>query len=181
MHLAHVITLTSWLKVSSVRIRSIHMPSMILHFLACVVCPRFLSLLFISHCPPVLCPAQLPQCRHRRGLKPLHSRTMRSFCTVAIYNPLTGLDQAVAQVSVHCHGDHPCVPQMKTSSSKCAKNCGVASLLSKLCSPPRSAVKSTQRVPARLRPYTCFRSRQSTEVRFSNAACCSSHSSSVST
>ena len=31
------------------------------------------------HCVPVLCPAhQLPQCRIRRGLKPLHSHTMRS-------------------------------------------------------------------------------------------------------
>ena len=27
---------------------------------------------------PVLCPALHPQCRHRQGLKPLHSRTMRS-------------------------------------------------------------------------------------------------------
>ena len=35
-------------------------------------------LLFLFHCLPVLCPAQLPQCRHRRGLKPLHSRTMRN-------------------------------------------------------------------------------------------------------
>ena len=27
---------------------------------------------------PVLCPALHPQCRHRRGLKPLHSRRMKS-------------------------------------------------------------------------------------------------------
>ena len=39
----------------------------------------YLSLLpFLFHCLPVLCLAQLPQCRHRRGLEPLHSRTMRS-------------------------------------------------------------------------------------------------------
>ena len=31
MHLAHVITLTSWLKVSQMRSHSIHMPSMMLH------------------------------------------------------------------------------------------------------------------------------------------------------
>ena len=38
-----------------------------------------LSLLpFLFHCLPVLCPAQLPQCRHRRGLNPLHSHTMRN-------------------------------------------------------------------------------------------------------
>ena len=45
----------------------------------------FLSLSFLyslSHCLPVLCPAhQLPQCRHRRGIKPLHSRTMRSIAS----------------------------------------------------------------------------------------------------
>ena len=34
---------------------------------------------FLFHSLPVFCPAhQLPQCRHRRGLKPLYSRTMRS-------------------------------------------------------------------------------------------------------
>ena len=39
----------------------------------------YLSLLpFLFHCLPVLCLAQLPQCRHRQGLEPLHSRTMRS-------------------------------------------------------------------------------------------------------
>ena len=32
----------------------------------------------LFHSQPVLCPAQFPQCRHRRGLKPLHSSTMRS-------------------------------------------------------------------------------------------------------
>ena len=34
MHLARVITLTSWLNVSQVRIRSIHMPSMMPHVLS---------------------------------------------------------------------------------------------------------------------------------------------------
>ena len=43
-------------------------------------------------------------------------------------------------------------------------------LFSKLCHVP------TQRVPERLQPYNCFRSRQSTEVGFPNAACCPSHS-----
>ena len=38
-----------------------------------------LSLLpFLFHSLPVLCPAHHLQCRHRRGFKPLHSRTMRS-------------------------------------------------------------------------------------------------------
>ena len=49
---------------------------------------------------------------------------------------------------------------MKTSSSSFAKKCGAASHLSKLCSSRRSAMKSTQRVPTRLRPCTCFRSRE---------------------
>ena len=31
----------------------------------------------LFHSLPVLCPAHHLQCRHRRGLKPLHSRTMR--------------------------------------------------------------------------------------------------------
>ena len=38
-----------WLKVFQVRSHSIHMPSMMSHVWACVVCPRFVSLLFISH------------------------------------------------------------------------------------------------------------------------------------
>ena len=41
--------------------------------------PVYLPLLpCLFHCLPVLCPAHHLQCRHRRGLKPLHSRTMRS-------------------------------------------------------------------------------------------------------
>ena len=59
-----------------------HMSS---HVWACVVCSCFVFFLslsrlyFLSHCLPVLCPAhQLPCRRNRRGLKPLHSRTMRS-------------------------------------------------------------------------------------------------------
>ena len=45
----------------------------------------------LSHCLPVLCPAhQLPCRRNRRGLKPLHSRTMRSIAPWAMHNPLTG-------------------------------------------------------------------------------------------
>ena len=70
---------------------------------------------------------------------------------------------------------------MKSFSSQFAKNCGAASHLSKLSSSRRSAMMSTQRVPARLRPYSRFRSRRSTEVEFSNAACCSIHSAGGST
>ena len=40
-----------------------------------------------------------------------------------------------------------------------------------------SAMKSTQRFPARLGPYNCFGNRQSTKIEFSNAACCFSSSS----
>ena len=65
---------------------------------------------------------------------------------------------------------------IETSSSYFAKNCGAASHLSKLCSSRRSAMKSTQHVPARLRPYNFSRNRQNTEVGFPNAACYSSHS-----
>ena len=35
-------------------------------------------LLLLFHCLPVLCPAHQLPCRHRRGLKPPHSRIMRS-------------------------------------------------------------------------------------------------------
>ena len=56
----------------------------------------FLSLsrlYFLSHYLPVLCPAhQLPCRRNRRGLKPLHSRTMRSVAPLAIYHPPTGYE-----------------------------------------------------------------------------------------
>ena len=39
----------------------------------------YLSLLpLLSHCLLVLCPVHQLQCRHRRGLNPLHSRRMRS-------------------------------------------------------------------------------------------------------
>ena len=67
-----------------------------------------------------------------------------------------------------------CTP-MKTTNSTIAKSCGAASHLSKRCSSMRSAMKSTQRVPARLETYNCFRRRQSTEIEFSNAACCSNY------
>ena len=78
-----MITLTSRLKVSQVRNPSIHMPSMMSHVSAfvvssCLFSPVYLSLLpFLVHCVLVLCPAQLPPCRHRFGLEPLHSRTVR--------------------------------------------------------------------------------------------------------
>ena len=43
------------------------------------LCLPSLSLpLLLFHSRHVLCPAHHLQCRHRRGLKPLHSRTMRS-------------------------------------------------------------------------------------------------------
>ena len=85
IHLAHVITLTSWLKVSQCAFHSIHMPSMMSHVWAFIV-SSCLSLSLVSlllqpllfHILPVLCPALHLQCRHRRGLKPLHSRRMRS-------------------------------------------------------------------------------------------------------
>ena len=55
------------------------------HVWAFVACSGFVFFLFLSrlyflsHCLPVLCPAhQFPFCRNRRGLKPVHSRTMRS-------------------------------------------------------------------------------------------------------
>ena len=86
MHLANVITLTSWLKVSQVRIslppRAIHdVTCLSVRLLSLRVCPSLVSLPplpFLFHSLPVLCPAHHLQCRHRRGLKPLHSRTMRS-------------------------------------------------------------------------------------------------------
>ena len=44
------------------------------------VCLFLVSLppIFLFHCLLVLCPAHHLECRHRRGLKPLHSRRMRS-------------------------------------------------------------------------------------------------------
>ena len=55
---------------------------MVLCVWACVCCLFvFVSLPlspFLFHTLPVLCPAHHLQCRHRRRLKPLHSRTMRS-------------------------------------------------------------------------------------------------------
>ena len=73
MHLAHVITLTSWLKVSSVRI-SLHPHS--IHDVTCLsVCCLFVfvSLVFISHFyffsfTVYLFSDLLLPCRHRRGL-----------------------------------------------------------------------------------------------------------------
>ena len=81
MHTSHC---GSRLKVSLVRVHSICMSSMMSHVWAFVVSflcllPLPLAPLLFSHCLPVLCPAhQLPCRRNRRGLKPLHSRTMRS-------------------------------------------------------------------------------------------------------
>ena len=60
-------------------------------------CPPFsLSLtstfsLSLSTCP------QLPQCRHRRGLKPLHITHNEEYCPVAIYNPLTPEPQKASE------------------------------------------------------------------------------------
>ena len=81
MRLAHV-----WLKVSSVRIS---LPPHVIHDVMCLsvrllslrVCLFLVSpplLPFLFHGLLVLCPAHHLQCRHRRGWKPLHSRTMRS-------------------------------------------------------------------------------------------------------
>ena len=50
MHLAHVITVTSSLKVSQCAFHSIHMPSMMSHVWACVCCLFvFVSFLFLYH------------------------------------------------------------------------------------------------------------------------------------
>ena len=50
-------------------------------------------LYFLSHCPPVLCPAhQLPCRRNRRGMKPLHSRTMRNIAPWRYTTPLTNYE-----------------------------------------------------------------------------------------
>ena len=50
MHFAHVITLTSWLKVSQCAFHSIHVPSMMSHVWVCVCCLFvFVSFLFLSH------------------------------------------------------------------------------------------------------------------------------------
>ena len=57
------------------------------------VCRR-LPLLF--HTLPVLCPALHLQCRHRRGLKPQHSRRMRS---IALWRYTTLSQQAADAVS----------------------------------------------------------------------------------
>ena len=46
-------------------------------FLVCLSPVSIILIPFLFHCPPVLCPALHLQCRQRRGLKPLHSRTMR--------------------------------------------------------------------------------------------------------
>ena len=47
---------------------------------------------FLFHCLPVLCHAQLPQCRHRRGLKTTALTHNEEYCPVAIYNLLTGYE-----------------------------------------------------------------------------------------
>ena len=77
-------TLTSWLKVYQCAFHSICMLSMRSHVWACIVCSRFVFFLSLEpplalHWLPVLCRAhQLPQCRIRRGLNPVRTRTMRS-------------------------------------------------------------------------------------------------------
>ena len=48
IHFAHVITLTSWLKVSQLAFHSICMSSMMSHVWACVVCSRFVFFLSLS-------------------------------------------------------------------------------------------------------------------------------------
>ena len=86
---------TLWLKVSLVRIHSICMSSMMSHVWACIVCSRFVFFLSLApplalHWLPVLCRAhQLPQCRIRRGLNPVRTRTMRSVAPCAMHNRLT--------------------------------------------------------------------------------------------
>ena len=46
----------------------------------------------LFHCLPVLCPAHHLQCRHRRGLKPLHSRRMRSIAPWRCTTLVTGYE-----------------------------------------------------------------------------------------
>ena len=96
MHFAHVITLIVAQGVSGAQSLHPH----VIHDVIClsVRClslfclpSLYLSLLlFLFHCLPVLCPAQLPQCRHRRGLKPTALTHNEEYCPVATYNPLTG-------------------------------------------------------------------------------------------
>ena len=102
MHLAHAITFTSWLKVSQCAFHSIHMPSMMLHVLSVrLLSLRCLSLSCFSPTSTFFSftvylfsvRTRHLQCRHRRGLKPLHSRTMRSVAPWRLYHPLTPRDQ----------------------------------------------------------------------------------------
>ena len=62
--------------------------------------------------------------------------------------------------------------EIRTHVPQLQGNCGIASRVSKLFSPRRSAMKFTRLFPARLRPYCSFRNRQNT-VEFPSAACCS--------
>ena len=83
IHLAHVITLII-VAQGVFGAHSFHPHA--IHDVTCLSVRCWSSFCFLSlylsllpllfHCLPVLCPAQLPQCRHRRGLKPLHSRTI---------------------------------------------------------------------------------------------------------
>ena len=78
---------------------------------------------FLFHCLPVLCLAQLPQCRHRRGLKPLHSRTMRSIAPwrFSILSQKGGVRRAGAQhVALFSFSRLFCFP----SQGVCLWNCG---------------------------------------------------------
>ena len=100
MHIARLIVciLTAWLKTSqdSMCLLCAFIPSTCHPW--CCVFERLLSLRvslspvslrplpLLFHTLPVLCPALHLQCRHRRGLKPLHARRMRSIapwrCTI---------------------------------------------------------------------------------------------------
>ena len=96
MLFAHVMTLTSWFKVSQVRIRSFHMPSMMSHVWACVVCPRVVSfsLSLISTFSLTQSTCSLTSTSNSTKWSPLRAKTtahthIEEYCIVATYNPLT--------------------------------------------------------------------------------------------
>ena len=66
----------------------------------CLTLVSLSLLLLLFHCLLVLCPAHHLQCRHRRGLKPLHSSTTRCIapwrCTILsqVMSPSSG--------TIHC-------------------------------------------------------------------------------
>ena len=102
MHLAHVITLTSWLKVSQVRSHSIHMPSMMSHVvLVLSLFSLFLTCFFsltLSTCS-LTCTSTSTMSSPPR-VKTTALTHNEEYCTVAIYNPLTEIGDFETRESV---------------------------------------------------------------------------------